>query len=109
MLMALISAGILVVLIKAFTDEEVNLITAFIACFASQFVIALIAKMGLAQMESPALQLVAYLGISVIITGLVVNFLCSTSLKRVLLIVLTYFVVQVVLAVLLMGALKAVA
>ena len=99
MISALISAVILIGIIKAYTSaDEVSFVGAFLGCLGLGFVTAIINRIVAANITSVGAAVATSLIINVVLTGFVVNLLCSTTAKKVVLITLTYVVVQVVLA-----------
>ena len=106
---ALISAIILVTIIKMFTDENTSIITAFLASIVAAFVARFLSAVACAPVESPWLKIAFASIISLVVTGVVVQLLCSTDLRTVIKISVAYFIVNLVLLVVLVFALSAVA
>lgn len=94
MLGALISAFILSCVIKGFTDEEVGMGKAFVVALIAAFVGAFAVAFAIAPMTSTIASLVVGLAIHFGVTAVAVQLLCSTDVKTVLKIALTYLGIQ---------------
>ena len=96
MLGALISAFVLSCVIKGFTDEDVGMVKAFVVALIAAFVGAFAAGFAIAPMTSTIASLVVSLAIHFVVTAVAVQLLCSTDVKTVLKIALTYFAIKAV-------------
>ena len=98
MLSALISAFILSCVIKSFTDEEVGMGKAFVAALLAAFVGSFAEALATAPMTSAVAIVCVALAIHFVVAAVTVQLLCSTDVKTVLKIALTYFAIKFVFA-----------
>lgn len=94
MLGALISAFILSCVIKGFTDEEVGMGKAFVVALLAAFIGSCAVAVAAAPIESIGLSIAVILAIHFGVTAVAVQLLCSTDVKTVLKIALTYLGIQ---------------
>ena len=89
---------VLSAIIKIYTQEDDNLsfVKTFLSCFAAQLAVWLVNQYALTSL-SPRAQAAVVLILSFILTGLIVNYLVSTTFKKVVAITLTFFLVQAVI------------
>ena len=100
----LISALILLVIIKMFTGEDVGFGSAFIAALIAGIVGGLLARLALLGIGGVPGIAVASI-IQFVVTAVAVQLVCSTDVKRVLMIAGTYMVVCIGLTILMVALL----
>ena len=102
---ALISAVILVFIIRMFTGQDVSFGNAFFAALVAGFVGGILTAIACASLTNPTMTTIIAIraGINFVVTAVAVQFICSTDLKRVLMIAGTYMVVVVGLGILLVS------
>ncbi|MBQ7813807.1 MAG: hypothetical protein IJX36_03410 [Thermoguttaceae bacterium] len=96
LLSALISAFVLSCVIKGFTDEEVGMVKAFVVALLAVLVGSVAAAVATAPMTSTVARLCVGLSIHFVVAAVAVQVLCSTDVKTVLKIALTYFAIKIV-------------
>ncbi len=94
MLGALISAFVLSCVIKGFTDEEVGMGKAFVVALLAAFIGSFAGEVATAPMTSAVAIVGVTLAIHFVVTVVAVQLLCSTDVKTVLKIALTYLGIQ---------------
>lgn len=94
MLGALIAAFILCCVIRGFTGEEVGFVKAFLVALLASIVSSCAVAVAAAPIESIGLSIAVILAIHFGVTAVAVQLLCSTDVKTVLKIALTYLGIQ---------------
>ncbi len=96
MLGALIAAFILCCVIRGFTGEEVGGVKAFMVALLASIVSSVAIGVAVAPIESIGLSVAVALAIYFFVTAAAVQLLCSTDVKTVVKIALTYMGIQLV-------------
>ena len=102
---AFIAACFLVLIIKMFTGDDVGLGSAFFASLVASFVSAFLTEIALRSAPNLTVLIVSAILITLLVTGAAVQFLCSTDLRTIIKISVTFTILKVAYVILLVRVL----